>query len=55
MACSAAAAFAWIIFDAMRGRLPSGVGSCIGAVVGLVAIIPAAGFVSIPHALPIGI
>ncbi|MCW3109588.1 MAG: ammonia channel protein [Segetibacter sp.] len=55
MSCSAAAAFAWIIFDAMRGRLPSAMGSCIGAVVGLVAITPAAGFVSIPHALAIGI
>ncbi|WP_018614223.1 ammonium transporter [Segetibacter koreensis] len=55
MTCSAAAAFAWIIFDAMRGRLPSAMGSCIGAVVGLVAITPAAGFVSIPHALAIGI
>jgi Amt family ammonium transporter len=30
-------------------------GACIGAVVGLVAITPAAGFVSIPHALAIGI
>jgi ammonium transporter, Amt family len=55
MTCSAAAAFAWIIFDAMRGRLPSAMGSCIGAVVGLVAITPAAGFVSIPHAVAIGI
>lgn len=55
MTCSAAAAFTWIIFDAMRGRLPSAMGSCIGAVVGLVAITPAAGFVSIPHALAIGI
>jgi Amt family ammonium transporter len=55
MTCSATAAFAWIVFDAMRGRLPSAMGSCIGAVVGLVAITPAAGFVSIPHALAIGI
>lgn len=52
---SAAAAFAWIIFDAMRGRKPSAMGSCIGAVVGLVAITPAAGFISIPHALAVGI
>ena len=29
-------------------------GACIGAVVGLVAITPAAGFVTIPHALAIG-
>jgi len=30
-------------------------GTCIGAVVGLVAITPAAGFISIPHALTVGI
>lgn len=52
---SAAAAFTWIIFDAMRGKKPSALGTCIGAVVGLVAITPAAGFVSITHALTIGI
>jgi len=52
---SAAAAFTWIIFDAVRGRKPSAMGTCIGAVVGLVAITPAAGFVSIPHSLAIGI
>jgi Amt family ammonium transporter len=55
MTASAAAAFSWIVFDAMRGRLPSAMGSCIGAVVGLVAITPAAGFISIPHALAVGI
>lgn len=52
---SAAAAFTWIIFDAIRGKKPSAVGTCIGAVVGLVAITPAAGFVSITHSLTIGI
>lgn len=52
---SAAAAFAWIIFDTIRGRKPSAMGTCIGAVVGLVAITPAAGFISIPHALTVGI
>jgi len=52
---SAAAAFTWIIFDALRGRKPSAMGTCIGAVVGLVAITPAAGYVSIPHSLTIGI
>lgn len=30
-------------------------GTCIGAVVGLVAITPAAGFVSIPHSMAIGV
>ncbi len=52
---SASAAFAWIIFDAMRGRKPSAMGTCIGAVVGLVAITPAAGYISIPHSLTVGI
>lgn len=54
-AASGSAAFAWIIFDAIRGRKPSAMGTCIGAVVGLVAITPAAGFVTISHALAIGI
>ena len=52
---SAAAAFTWIIFDAFRGRKPSAMGTCIGAVVGLVAITPAAGFISIAHSLTVGI
>lgn len=52
---SAAAAFTWIIFDALRGRKPSAMGTCIGAVVGLVAITPAAGFISIAHSLTVGI
>lgn len=52
---SAAAAFSWVIFDAFRGRKPSAMGASIGAVVGLVAITPAAGFVSLPHSLVIGI
>lgn len=51
---SAAAALAWIFFDMMRGKKPSAVGACIGAVVGLVAITPAAGFVSIGASLFIG-
>ncbi|WCT13548.1 ammonium transporter [Mucilaginibacter jinjuensis] len=52
---SAAAAMAWIFFEMMRGHKPTVMGACIGAVVGLVAITPAAGFVSIPHSLVIGI
>ncbi|MEJ6978913.1 ammonium transporter [Pedobacter sp. P351] len=55
MASSSAAALAWIFFDAFKGRKPSAMGTCIGAVVGLVAITPAAGFVTIPHSLAIGI
>ncbi len=52
---SAAAAFAWIILDAVRGKKPSAMGACIGAVVGLVAITPAAGFISIAHSLTVGV
>ena len=52
---SAAAGLTWIFFDMARGKKPSAMGTCIGAVVGLVAITPAAGFVSVPHSLAIGI
>jgi Amt family ammonium transporter len=52
---SAASAFAWITFDIIRGKKPSAMGACIGAVVGLVAITPAAGFISIPHSITVGV
>ncbi|MBS1520456.1 MAG: ammonium transporter [Bacteroidetes bacterium] len=52
---SAAAAMSWIFFDMLRGKKPSVMGACIGAVVGLVAITPAAGFVTISHSLIVGI
>ncbi len=52
---SAAAATAWVFFDILTGKKPTAVGACIGAVVGLVAITPAAGFVTIAHSLIIGI
>ncbi|MBS7564584.1 ammonium transporter [Mucilaginibacter sp. Bleaf8] len=52
---ASAAGLTWVFFDMLRGRKPSAMGTCIGSVVGLVAITPAAGFVSIPHALSIGI
>jgi len=51
---SASAALAWIFFDSMRGKKPSALGACVGAVVGLVAITPAAGFVSIGASIFIG-
>lgn len=51
---SAAAAISWIFFDAVQGRKPSAMGACIGAVVGLVAITPAAGFVSVGASIFIG-
>ena len=52
---SAAASLTYILFDNFRGKKPSAMGACIGAVVGLVAITPAAGFVSVAHSLVIGI
>ncbi|QEK51648.1 ammonium transporter [Pedobacter aquae] len=51
---SAAAAMAWVFFDMMRGKKPTAIGACIGAVVGLVAITPAAGFVTITSSFIIG-
>jgi Amt family ammonium transporter len=52
---SASAAFAWFVFEIIRGKKPTAMGTCIGAVVGLVAITPAAGFISIPHSITVGI
>lgn len=51
---SAAAMMAWIFFDAIRGRKPSALGASVGAVVGLVAITPAAGYVSVGASIFIG-
>lgn len=51
---AAAAGLAWMFFDVMKGKKPSVLGFCIGAVVGLVAITPAAGFVGIPQSIFIG-
>jgi len=52
---SAAAMIAWILMDAYLGKKPGALGACIGAVVGLVAITPAAGFVDYQYALVIGV
>src|SRR5687767_3141929 len=52
---AAAAGLSWMFFDIARGKKPSVVGFCIGAVVGLVAITPAAGFVAIPQSIFIGV
>ena len=46
---------AWLFYDAARGKKPTAMGFCIGAVVGLVAITPAAGFVTIPISIFIGV
>jgi Amt family ammonium transporter len=52
---AAAASMAWVFLDKILGHKLSAMGACIGAVVGLVAITPAAGYVSIPHAITIGV
>jgi len=51
---SAAAGLAWIFFDMLRGKKASALGFCIGAVVGLVAITPASGYVGLPQSIFIG-
>ncbi|HUR11936.1 MAG TPA: ammonium transporter, partial [Flavitalea sp.] len=51
---AAAAGLSWMFFDVLRGKKPSVLGFCIGAVVGLVAITPAAGFVGIPQSIFVG-
>ncbi|MCR5861023.1 ammonium transporter [Flavobacterium sp. J372] len=51
---SASAMLTWVFFDRLNGRKVSALGACIGAVVGLVAITPAAGFVSIPKSMFFG-
>ncbi|TAJ65853.1 MAG: ammonium transporter [Chitinophagaceae bacterium] len=51
---AAAAGLSWMFFDVIRGKKPSVLGFCIGAVVGLVAITPAAGFVAVPQSIFVG-
>jgi Amt family ammonium transporter len=50
-----AAGLSWMFFDVLRGKKPSVLGFCIGAVVGLVAITPAAGYVALPTSIFIGV
>jgi ammonium transporter, Amt family len=52
---AAAAGLSWMFFEVLKGKKPSVVGFCIGAVVGLVAITPGAGFVAIPQSIFIGV
>ena len=52
---AAAAGLSWMFFDVLKGKKPSVLGFCIGAVVGLVAITPGAGFVGIPQSIFIGV
>jgi ammonium transporter, Amt family len=51
---SAAAMLTWIFFDRLNHRKVSALGACIGAVVGLVAITPAAGYITIPQSIFFG-
>ncbi|TAG68800.1 MAG: ammonium transporter, partial [Runella slithyformis] len=51
---AAAAGLAWVLFDAAKGKKVSALGFAIGAVVGLVAITPACGFVTVPQSIFIG-
>ncbi|MDO5581499.1 MAG: ammonium transporter [Planctomycetia bacterium] len=51
---SGIAMLAWVFFDCVRGRKPSAIGAGVGAVVGLVAITPSAGWVTTGQSLFIG-
>ena len=44
----------WVFFDRLNGRKVSALGACIGAVVGLVAITPSAGYVTVPQSIFFG-
>jgi Amt family ammonium transporter len=48
---SAVAMITWVVFDCLRGRKPSAMAAAIGAVVGLVAITPSAGWVSVGESI----
>ncbi len=51
---SASGMITWMFFERFQGRKMNAVGACIGAIVGLVAITPAAGFVTVQESLLIG-
>jgi Amt family ammonium transporter len=51
---SAAAMLSWVFFERLYGRKVSALGACVGAVVGLVAITPACGYVTVPQSIFIG-
>ncbi|WP_413775158.1 ammonium transporter [Hymenobacter weizhouensis] len=52
---SAAALIAWLLVEIVRGGKPTAVGACTGAVVGLVAITPAAGYVNYGQSILFGV
>ena len=51
---SAAGMITWMFYERYKGRKMNAVGACIGAIVGLVAITPAAGFVTVQESVAIG-
>ena len=51
---SATAMITWVFYERFRNRKMSALGACIGAIVGLVAITPAAGFVTMGQSIFIG-
>lgn len=51
---SATAMLTWGFFERLHGKKFSAIGACVGAVVGLVAITPAAGYVSVPESIFFG-
>ncbi len=51
---SATSMLTWIFFDRFTNRKMSAIGACIGAIVGLVAITPAAGVVTLGQSVFIG-
>ncbi|WP_339660580.1 ammonium transporter [Croceibacter atlanticus] len=51
---SATSMITWIFLDPMLNKKMSAIGACIGAIVGLVAITPAAGFVNLGQSIFIG-
>ena len=48
---SAIAMLTWVFLDCIKGRKPSAVGAAVGAVVGLVAITPSAGYVTLGQSM----
>lgn len=48
---AAIAMVSWVVFDCLRGHKPSALGAAIGAVVGLVAITPCAGWVTVGQSM----
>ncbi|MBI1274315.1 MAG: ammonium transporter [Alphaproteobacteria bacterium] len=54
-AAAALAMLAWTLTDRLKDGKPTAMGGCIGVVAGLVAITPAAGYVTVQSAIIIGV